>query len=40
MKIIRTGYYVKGFAKLYEDAVRFSYMITEKSKYKAKVLVF
>lgn len=40
MKIIRTGYYVKGFAKLYEDAVRFSYMITEKAKYKAKILVF
>ncbi len=40
MRVLRTGYYVKGFAKLYEDAVRFSYMITEKAKYKAKVLVF
>lgn len=40
MRILRINYHVKGFAKLYEDAVKFSYMLTEKAKYKAKVLGF
>ena len=31
---------VKGFVRLYEDGLRYQYMITEKAKYKAKVLVF
>ena len=31
---------LKGFVNLYEYALKYSYMITEKAKYKAKVLVF
>ena len=31
---------IKGFVKIYEDGLRYRYMLTEKAKYKAKVLVF
>lgn len=31
---------IKGFIKVYNEAIRYQYMITEKAKYKAKVLVF
>jgi len=31
---------IKGFVNLYEYALKYSYMITEKAKYKAKVLLF
>ena len=31
---------VKGFVRIYEDGLRYRYMITEKAKYKAKILVF
>ncbi len=31
---------LKGFVSLYEYALRYSYMITEKAKYKVKVLLF
>ena len=30
---------IKGILKLYNDAIRYRYMITEKAKYKAKVLI-
>ena len=31
---------IKGFLTVYNDAVKYQYMLTEKAKYKAKVLVF
>lgn len=31
---------IKGFVTVYNDALRYQYMITEKAKHKAKVLVF
>ncbi|MBI2450366.1 MAG: hypothetical protein HYV47_02395 [Candidatus Nealsonbacteria bacterium] len=31
---------IKGFLTVYNDGLRYRYMITEKAKYKAKVLVF
>lgn len=31
---------IKGFLTVYNDALRYRYMITEKAKYKAKVLIF
>ena len=31
---------IKGFVRIYEDAIRWGYMITEKAKRKARVLVF
>lgn len=31
---------IKGFLTVYNDAVRYQYMLTEKAKYKAKILVF
>ena len=31
---------LKGFVNLYEYALEYSYMLTEKAKYKAKVLMF
>lgn len=31
---------IKGFVKVYEDAIRWGYMITEKAKRKARILVF
>ena len=31
---------IKGFLTVYEDGLRYRYMLTEKAKYKAKVLVF
>lgn len=40
MQVKRLFYGVHGSFKLYEYAVRFSYMLTEKAKFKYKVLVF
>jgi transposase InsO family protein len=40
MQIKRLFYGVRGSFNLYEDAVRWAYMLTEKAKHKAKVLVF
>ena len=40
MQIKRLFYGVRGSFHLYEDAVRWAYMLTEKAKHKAKVLVF
>ena len=40
MQIKRLFYGVRGSSHLYEDAVRWAYMLTEKAKQKAKVLVF
>ncbi|MBI4652750.1 hypothetical protein HY750_00655 [Candidatus Kuenenbacteria bacterium] len=31
---------IKGFVKLYEYGYKYTYIITEKAKYKAKVLIF
>ena len=31
---------IKGFISVYNDALKYRYMITEKAKLKAKVLVF
>ena len=31
---------IKGFLTVYNDAVKYQYILTEKAKYKAKVLVF
>jgi hypothetical protein len=31
---------IKGFIKVYNEAIKYQYMISEKAKYKAKVLVF
>ena len=40
MQVKRIFCGVRGSFHLYEDAVRWAYMLTEKAKYKAKVLVF
>jgi len=40
MLVNRLFYGVRGSSKLYEDAVKWAYMLTEKAKYKAKVLIF
>ena len=40
MQLKRLFYGVRGSFRLYEDAVRWAYMLTEKAKHKAKVLVF
>ncbi len=40
MQIKRLFYGVRGSFHLYEDAVKWAYMITEKAKFKVKVLVF
>jgi hypothetical protein len=31
---------IKGFIKVYNDAIKYQYMIQEKAKYKTKVLIF
>jgi len=31
---------IKGFLAVYNDALRYQYMLTEKAKLKAKVLIF
>lgn len=31
---------IKGFLTVYNDAIKYRYMITEKAEYKVKVLVF
>ncbi len=31
---------IKGFLTVYNDGLRYRYMITERAKYKAKVLIF
>ena len=31
---------IKGFLTVYNDAIRYQYMITEKAEYKAKALAF
>jgi hypothetical protein len=40
MQVIRVSYGLKGFARLYNDALKWSRMLTEKAKHKIKVLVF
>jgi len=40
MQVKRLFYGVRGSLKLYNDAVKWAYMLTEKAKHKAKVLVF
>lgn len=40
MKIVRISYGVRGFAIVYNDAVKWSRMLTEKAKHRIKVLVF
>ena len=40
MQIKKKFYGIRGSFHLYEDAIKYSYMITEKAKYKYKVLVF
>ena len=40
MQIHRISYQVKGFVKLADYALSWAYMITEKAKYKARVLAF
>ena len=40
MKFIRISFGVKGFATVYNDAVKWSHMLQEKTKRKIKVLVF
>lgn len=40
MQIKKLFYGVRGSFHLYEDAIKYSYMITEKAKFKFKVLVF
>ncbi len=40
MQIKRLFYGVRGSFHLYDDAVGWAYMLTEKAKHKAKVLVF
>lgn len=40
MLVKRLFYGVRGSFKLYENAVRYSYMLTEKAKFKLKVLIF
>jgi putative transposase len=40
MKIVRISFGVRGFATVYNDAVKWSRMLQEKSKHKIKVLVF
>lgn len=40
MLVNRLFYGVRGSLKLYNDAVKWAYMLTEKAKHKAKVLVF
>jgi hypothetical protein len=31
---------IKGFVSAYNDAIRYRYMITQKAKFKTKVLIF
>jgi len=40
MQILRINYGVKGLVSVYNDALKWSRMLTEKAKYKVKVLVF
>ena len=40
MLVNRLFYGVRGSFHLYEDAVRWAYMLTEKAKHKAKVIIF
>ncbi len=40
MRIVRISYGVKGFARLYNDALKWNRMLTNKAKHKARVLVF
>lgn len=40
MQIHRTSYGLKGFLTVANDALRYSYMITEKALFRARVLVF
>jgi len=40
MQIIRISYGVKGFVSVYNDALKWSRMLTDKAKYKVKILVF
>lgn len=40
MRIKKLFYTDRRSSQLYEDAVRWAYMLTEKAKYKAKVLIF
>ncbi len=40
MKVFRISYGVRGFASIYADALKWRHMLTDKAKYKVKVLVF
>ena len=40
MLVKRLFYGVRGSSHFYDDAVKWAYMLTEKAKHKAKVLVF
>lgn len=40
MRILRISYHVKGFATVYNDALKWNRMLTEKAKHKAKILIF
>lgn len=40
MRILRISYGVKGFATVYNDALKWNRMLTDKAKHKARVLVF
>jgi len=40
MRILRISYGVKGFVSLYNDALKWNRMLTDKAKHKAKILAF
>ena len=40
MQIHRVGYHVKGFWKLNDYAIRYTRMVTDEAKHRAKILLF